>query len=83
IARWRKGLPVYQGSPDHYALRLRAAGLSVKGVIWLSYGAAAILGALGILVMTLASLYQVLTVTGLLALAGIISIILLQRIEVR
>jgi hypothetical protein len=33
--------------------------------------------------MNLASLFQVLTVTGLLALAGIISIVLLQRIEVR
>ncbi len=83
VARWRKGLPVYRGSPDHYALRLRTAGLSVRGVIWLSYGAAAILGGLGILMMNLASLYQVLTVAGLLALAGIISIILLQRIEVR
>jgi UDP-GlcNAc:undecaprenyl-phosphate GlcNAc-1-phosphate transferase len=83
VARWRKGLPVYKGSPDHYALRLRAAGLSVKGVIWLSYAAAAILGVLGILMMNLTSFYQVLTVAGLLALAGIISIVLLQRIEVR
>jgi UDP-GlcNAc:undecaprenyl-phosphate/decaprenyl-phosphate GlcNAc-1-phosphate transferase len=83
IARWRKGVPVYRGSPDHYALRLRAAGLSVKGVIWLSYAAAAILGGLGILMMNLASLYHVLTVAGLLALAGIISLIVLQRIEVR
>jgi UDP-GlcNAc:undecaprenyl-phosphate GlcNAc-1-phosphate transferase len=83
IARWRKGAPVYRGSPDHYALRLRATGLSVKGVIWLSYAAAAMLGVLGILMMNLASLFQVLTVTGLLALAGIISIVLLQRIEVR
>jgi len=83
IARWSKGLPVYRGSPDHYALRLRAAGLSVRGVIWSSYGAAVILGGLGILMMNLASLCQVLTVAGLLTLAGIISIILLQRIEVR
>jgi UDP-GlcNAc:undecaprenyl-phosphate GlcNAc-1-phosphate transferase len=83
VARWRKGIPFYQGSPDHYALRLRAAGLSVKKVIWLSYGAAAILGVLGILVMNLASLSQVLIVTGLLALAGIISIVLLQRIELK
>ena len=83
IARWRKGLAVYRGSPDHYALRLRVAGLPVRRVIWLSYAAAAILGSLGILMMNLASLYQALTVAGLLVLAGIISIILLQRIEVR
>lgn len=83
IARWRKGLPVYQGSPDHYALRLRAAGLSVKEVVWLSYAAAAILGGLGILMMNLSSLSQVVMVAGVLALAGTISIVVLQRIEVR
>jgi UDP-GlcNAc:undecaprenyl-phosphate GlcNAc-1-phosphate transferase len=83
VARWRRGMPFYRGSPDHYALRLRAAGFSVKKVIWLSYGAAAILGALGILVMNLASLSQVLIVTGLVVLAGILCIVLLQRIEVR
>jgi UDP-GlcNAc:undecaprenyl-phosphate GlcNAc-1-phosphate transferase len=83
VARWRRGIPFYRGSHDHYALRLRAAGLSVKGVIWLSYAAAVILGGLGILMMNLASLFQVLTVAGLLALTGIISIVLLQRIEVR
>ncbi len=83
VARWRKGIPFYRGSPDHYALQLRAAGLSVKGVIWLSYGTAAILGGLGILIMNLSALYQVVTVLGLLALSGIISIFLIQRIEVK
>jgi UDP-GlcNAc:undecaprenyl-phosphate GlcNAc-1-phosphate transferase len=83
FARWRKGIPVVRGSPDHYALRLRAAGLSVQGVIWLSYAAAAILGGLGILIMFVSSIYQVVTVVGLLALAGLISMLLLQRIRVR
>jgi UDP-GlcNAc:undecaprenyl-phosphate GlcNAc-1-phosphate transferase len=83
VARWKKGIPVVRGSPDHYALRLRAAGLSVQGVIWLSYAAAAILGGLGILIMFVSSIYQVVTVVGLLALAGLISMLLLQRIRVR
>jgi UDP-GlcNAc:undecaprenyl-phosphate GlcNAc-1-phosphate transferase len=83
VARWRRGIPFYRGSPDHYALLLRAVGLSTKGVIWLSYGAAAILGALGILLMNLANPHLVLTVAGLLVLASIIGIVLLQRIEVR
>jgi len=82
-ARWRKGIPFYRGSPDHYALLLHAAGLSVKRVTWLSYGAAAILGGLGVLMMNLSSLSQVVLVVGLLALFGIISIVLLQRMEVR
>jgi len=83
VARWRKGIPFYRGSPDHYALLLRSAGLSVKGVTWLSYAAAAILGGIGILMMNLASLSQVLIVAGLLSLVGILCIFLLQRIKVR
>lgn len=83
VARWRRGIAFYRGSPDHYALRLRAAGLSVKGVIWVSYAAAAILGGLGILMMNLSSLSQVLIVAVVLALAGTISIVVLQRIEVQ
>ncbi|MBW2039777.1 MAG: undecaprenyl/decaprenyl-phosphate alpha-N-acetylglucosaminyl 1-phosphate transferase [Deltaproteobacteria bacterium] len=83
FARWRKGIPIFLGSPDHYALRLQAAGLSVKGVIWLSYGAAAILGGLGLLIMRFSSPYQVVSLVGLLAIAGLVSIFLLQRVEVR
>jgi UDP-GlcNAc:undecaprenyl-phosphate GlcNAc-1-phosphate transferase len=83
FARWRKGIPVVQGSPDHYALRLRAAGLSVQGVAWLSYGAAALLGGIGIFIMNLSALLQVAMVAGLVGLSGILSIIILQRIETR
>jgi len=83
VARLRKGIPFYRGSPDHYALLLYTTGFSVKGVALLSYGAAAILGGLGILMMNLSFLSQVVLVVGLLALLGLISILLLQRIEVR
>jgi UDP-GlcNAc:undecaprenyl-phosphate GlcNAc-1-phosphate transferase len=83
VARLRKRIPFYRGSPDHYALLLRAAGLSVKGVIGLSYGAAALLGGVGILMMNLTALSQVAMVAGLVALSGIVSIIILQRIEAR
>jgi UDP-GlcNAc:undecaprenyl-phosphate GlcNAc-1-phosphate transferase len=83
LARVRKGIPFYRGSPDHYALLLRTAGLSVKGVIWLSYGAAVLLAGVGILVMSLTAVSQVMVVVGLLALAGLIGVILLQRIETR
>ena len=81
VARWRKGIPFYRGSPDHYALRLRTAGLSVQGITWLSYCAAAILGGLGILIMHVSTTYYVVTIVGLLALGGLISILLLQRIR--
>ncbi|MCJ7663483.1 MAG: undecaprenyl/decaprenyl-phosphate alpha-N-acetylglucosaminyl 1-phosphate transferase [Desulfobacterales bacterium] len=83
VARCRKGVPFYQGSPDHYALLLRSTGLSVKGVNWLSYSAAIILGGLGILMMNLTSLSQVLIVVGVLVLIGILCIVLLQRIKLK
>jgi UDP-GlcNAc:undecaprenyl-phosphate GlcNAc-1-phosphate transferase len=83
VARLRKGIPFYRGSPDHYALLLRRTGLTVPGVTWLSYGAAAILGGLGILIMIVSTLYHVVTVVGLLALAGLTSIVLLQRIRAK
>jgi len=83
VARVRKRIPFYRGSPDHYALLLRAAGLSMKGVIGLSYGSAVLLGGVGILIMNLTALTQVVVVLGLLAFSGIIGIILLQRIEAR
>ena len=31
--RARKGIPFFRGSPDHFPLRLRETGLSVKGVV--------------------------------------------------
>ena len=83
FARWLKGIPVVRGSSDHYALRLKTAGLSVHGVAWLSYAAAVVLGGLGILIMNVSALYFVVIVVGLLSLAGLISILLLQRIRVR
>jgi UDP-GlcNAc:undecaprenyl-phosphate GlcNAc-1-phosphate transferase len=49
--RWRKGIPVIQGSPDHFALRLRRAGCSVRATVLLSCGAGCLLGMLGLACM--------------------------------
>src|SRR5213594_4108941 len=51
--RWLRGIPVFLGSSDHFALRLRHWRLSVPQVVMLSYGAAFVLGgvALGMMVM--------------------------------
>jgi UDP-GlcNAc:undecaprenyl-phosphate GlcNAc-1-phosphate transferase len=43
--RWRKGIPVIQGSPDHFALRLRKSGLSTRQTVLVTYAAACVLGA--------------------------------------
>jgi len=56
--RWRKGMPVIQGSPDHFALRLRKSGLSTRQTVVTTYAAACLLGtaALGIKTVPTAAL---------------------------
>jgi UDP-GlcNAc:undecaprenyl-phosphate GlcNAc-1-phosphate transferase len=45
-----RGLPIMQGSPDHFALRLRKWRLSVEQTVIASYAAAAVLGIIALLV---------------------------------
>jgi UDP-GlcNAc:undecaprenyl-phosphate GlcNAc-1-phosphate transferase len=49
--RYRRGLPIFLGSPDHVALRLRQWGLTVPQVVALSYIGTALMGGLGLTVM--------------------------------
>ena len=42
--RWRRGLPVMLGSPDHVALRLRKWRLTTRQTVLGSYAATAVLG---------------------------------------
>ena len=44
--RWKRGLPVMRGSPDHFALRLRKWRLTTRQTVYMSYAATALLGAL-------------------------------------
>ncbi|WP_447601899.1 MraY family glycosyltransferase [Nitrospira sp. Nam80] len=50
--RFLRGLPIFLGSPDHMAIRLRHWGLSVQQVVLLSYSGSACLGGVGLLVMS-------------------------------
>ena len=69
--RFLRGLPVFLGSPDHMAIRLRHWGLSVTQVVVISYLGAALLGAIGLLVMTVPQqLAVILSGLTLLCLAG-------------
>lgn len=54
IMRWRRGVPVMWGSPDHFAIRLRKWRLSVAQTVNISYLAALVLGA-GALIMVFGS----------------------------
>jgi UDP-GlcNAc:undecaprenyl-phosphate GlcNAc-1-phosphate transferase len=53
--RWRRGMPVIQGSPDHFALRLRRSGLSVRKTVLASYVGASALGCAGLACMLVKS----------------------------
>ena len=57
--RWRQGKPVYYGSPDHFPLRLRRAGLSLRQVLFVSYSAAGLLGLAGFAVTLLSPVASV------------------------
>jgi len=52
--RWLRGIPVFLGSSDHFALRLRHWRLSVPQVVTVSYVAAVILGGVGVAMMFVA-----------------------------
>jgi UDP-GlcNAc:undecaprenyl-phosphate GlcNAc-1-phosphate transferase len=71
--RWRKGIPVYQGSPDHFALRLRRAGCSVRTTVLLSCAAGCLLGILGLACMVVHNTGAAIAIiaAAALALAGI------------
>jgi UDP-GlcNAc:undecaprenyl-phosphate GlcNAc-1-phosphate transferase len=43
--RWRKGMSVIHGSPDHFALRLRKRGLSIRQTVLSSYAVGCVLAA--------------------------------------
>ncbi len=50
--RHQRGLPIFWGSPDHIAIRLRHWGLSVRQIVVLSYVATALVGGIGLMMMT-------------------------------
>jgi len=50
--RYQRGLPIFWGSPDHIAIRLRHWGMSVPQVVIASYLATACVAAIGLLVMS-------------------------------
>jgi len=49
--RFRRGLPVFLGSPDHIALRLRKWRMTTRQTVLLSWAATAVLGILAIVMM--------------------------------
>jgi UDP-GlcNAc:undecaprenyl-phosphate GlcNAc-1-phosphate transferase len=80
--RYQRGLPIFWGSPDHIAIRLRHWGMSVTQIVSVSYVATAVVGGVGLMVMMVSqeiALFLCLaTVGGLLT-----ATIALKKIDVR
>lgn len=78
--RYRRGLPVFLGSPDHFALRLRKWRLSTVQTVRASWAAAVVLGGLAIAMM-LADAPVALGILAGIALASIVLALFLRRID--
>jgi len=79
--RWRKGMPVIQGSPDHFALRLRKSGLTTRQTVLTTYAAGCTLGAaaLGMVLVSSAALSLLLFLS--IAACGLAAGLWLMRIN--
>jgi UDP-GlcNAc:undecaprenyl-phosphate GlcNAc-1-phosphate transferase len=78
--RWRRGLPVMLGSPDHVALRLRRWRLSTPQTVGVSYVATAALGAAAV-ALTQLSTRGASFVLAAVVVAGLLLGLLLKRID--
>jgi len=78
--RLMRGVPVFWGSPDHFALRLRHWRLRVPQVMLVSYGGAFLLGGLGVLSMFV-SLGVAAGLIGLAAILALVAALWLKRID--
>jgi UDP-GlcNAc:undecaprenyl-phosphate GlcNAc-1-phosphate transferase len=80
--RWRRGLPVMLGSPDHVALRLRQWRLTTRRTVLLSYAVGGFLAGVAIVM----SVVPQVAAAGILAgvmLAALVCAVLLKKIDMR
>jgi UDP-GlcNAc:undecaprenyl-phosphate GlcNAc-1-phosphate transferase len=75
-----RGLPVFLGSPDHMALRLRHWGMTVPQVVILSYLATAATGVIGLAVMAVSETTALLLVGVTVAGMGTATLVL-KRVD--
>ena len=78
--RYRRGLPVFLGSPDHFALRLRKWRLSTRQTVLVSWAATVLLGGLAVVMMLSTTGVAVALLAGI-AMAGLAMGLFLRRID--
>jgi UDP-GlcNAc:undecaprenyl-phosphate GlcNAc-1-phosphate transferase len=76
--RWRKGIPVTKGSPDHFALRLRRCNLSVRETAIITYIMGALLGGGALLISNIRFEWAIATMGGMMSLACLTAYLLLK-----
>ena len=80
--RWRRGIPVTKGSPDHFALRLRRCSLTVRETAITTYIVALLLSGAALLKSHVALEWAVATMCGMLSLACL-SAYLLMKVDMQ
>src|SRR5438093_12526535 len=78
--RWLRGLPMFLGSLDHFALRLRQLRLSVLQVVGASYGASVALGGAALAMMFVATAPALIIACVAVLVAGVAAV-WLTRVE--
>ncbi len=76
--RWRNGIPVMKGSPDHFALRLRRCKLSVRETAVTTYIACALLSGIALLMSQVTLEWAAATMAGAISAAGLTAYLLLK-----
>jgi UDP-GlcNAc:undecaprenyl-phosphate GlcNAc-1-phosphate transferase len=80
--RWKNGAPVMKGSPDHFALRLRRASLSVRETAVTTYIVGVLLSFVAILISQVALEWAVATMAAMVSVACL-SAYLLMKVDMR
>ena len=80
--RYQRGLPIFWGSPDHIAIRLRHWGMSVPQIVLTSYVATAIVGGIGLAMLSVSEDVAWILCAGTTGVL-LIATAILKKIEVR
>jgi UDP-GlcNAc:undecaprenyl-phosphate GlcNAc-1-phosphate transferase len=80
--RWRRGIPVTKGSPDHFALRMRRCNLSVRETAIMTYIMGALLGGGALLISNIRFEWAIATMGGMMSLA-FLTAYLLMKVDMR
>src|SRR5262245_55752742 len=79
--RYRRRLPIFWGSPDHIAIRLRHWGLTVPQIVLISYVCTAVVAGIGLVIMAV-SQETAWVLSGATGIAFLIATWLLKKVEV-